>query len=32
MKQRTLKESFKVNGKGLHTGLMIEKQSGCYNR
>ena len=24
MKQRTLKESFKVNGKGLHTGLMIE--------
>ncbi|WP_290094101.1 bifunctional UDP-3-O-[3-hydroxymyristoyl] N-acetylglucosamine deacetylase/3-hydroxyacyl-ACP dehydratase [uncultured Muribaculum sp.] len=23
-KQRTLKESFKVNGKGLHTGLMIE--------
>lgn len=24
MKQRTLKESFKANGKGLHTGLMIE--------
>ena len=24
MKQRTLKESIKVNGKGLHTGLMIE--------
>lgn len=24
MKQRTLKESFKVNGKGLHTGLIIE--------
>lgn len=24
MEQRTLKESFKVNGKGLHTGLMIE--------
>nr|WP_303331699.1 bifunctional UDP-3-O-[3-hydroxymyristoyl] N-acetylglucosamine deacetylase/3-hydroxyacyl-ACP dehydratase [uncultured Muribaculum sp.] len=24
MKLRTLKESFKVNGKGLHTGLMIE--------
>ena len=24
MKQRTLKESFKVNGKGLYTGLMIE--------
>ena len=24
MKQRTLKESFKVNGKGMHTGLMIE--------
>lgn len=26
MKQRTLKESFKVNGKGLHTGLMIDAE------
>lgn len=26
MKQRTLKESFKVHGKGLHTGLMIDAE------
>lgn len=26
MKQKTLKESFKVSGKGLHTGLMIEAE------
>lgn len=26
MKQRTLKESFKVSGKGLHTGLMIDAE------
>ena len=24
MKQRTLKDSFSVKGKGLHTGLIVE--------